>query len=135
MQVFHDTGAQSFLNARLNNVFPTNKDLTLFLFCNNVVPTDDFTFASYTVAVGGGYADKTLTCGSWSISLVGGIYQAVYTQQVFTFTGPLTTNLTIYGFGIKDADGAMITAELLTAPVSPVASGNHLDITPLIQIM
>ena len=132
-QIVQDTGAKAFLDARLNNTFPTSKDLTLFLFCNNITPADTDTFATYTEATGGGYAAKTLTCGSWTTSITSSIAQAVYAQQVFTFTGTLTTNGTIYGYGVKDSAGNMITAELLDTPCTPVANGNHVDITPLIK--
>jgi hypothetical protein len=127
--VTQDTGASSILNARFNNIFPTSKDLTLILFCNDIVPIDTHELSDYIEPTGGGYASKTLTCGSWTVSIVSGIAQAEYAQQVFTFTGPLNGDATIYGYVVKDDDDNLVFSELLDEPCTPVANGNHVDIT------
>lgn len=131
--ILADVGAEAFLKARLNNVWPASKDLTLKLFTNDITPLDGHTAADYTEATGGGYVPKTLTAGNWTISTVSGIPQAAYIEQVFTFTGPLTTNPTVFGYYVVDADDVLQWAERLSGEVTPVASGNHIDITPVFQ--
>lgn len=126
-----DVGLVADFNARFNNTWPTSKDFTAKLFCNFIIPADTDTAGMYTEAVGGGYASKTLACGSWTISTVAGIVQAVYAQQVWTFTGPLTTNLIVFGFYIIDGDGVLKWAESLPTPVQPAVNGNFIKITPI----
>lgn len=128
-----DVGVAAFLAARFNNSWPTSKDLTIRLFTNNITPADGDTTSSYTEAAGGGYSGKVLTCGSWSISVVGYIVQAAYAQQVFTFTGPLTGNATVYGYYVTDGDNVLQWAERMESPATPVSNGNHIDVTPIFQ--
>jgi len=123
-----DSGALSFLKARLNNDFPTSKDLTLKLFCNDITPSDSDVVGDYTEAVGGGYASKTLTCGSWTISIADGIAQAVYVQQSFYLTGTLTTNTTIYGYFVVDGDGSLMWADLLDTPFDTTVGASYVNI-------
>ena len=134
-QVFNNAGIAQVLQAYFNNTFPANKNLTLKLFCNNITPADTDTTATYTEATGGGYAAITLTNGSWTVSNVGGIEQAAYALQTFTFTGPLTTNTTIYGYYIIDAAVSpnVVTAQLLNAPFTPVNNGDKQQVTPIVQ--
>lgn len=129
-----DVGAESFLANAFNADFPSGgSNLTLKLFCNNISLTDADTAATFTEATGGGYAAKTLTAGSWVISTVGGIAQAAYLIQTFTFTGPLTTNSTVYGYYVVDADNTLKFAELFTEGVEPTDAGNYISITPIFQ--
>jgi len=128
-----DAGLLADLDILFNNSWPTSKDLTLKLYCNNVTITDSTAAGDFTEATGGGYADKTLTNGSWTVSNSGGIPTAVYAEQVFTFTGSLDTNLVVYGYYVVDDDGLLKWAEPFTTPCSPVSSGNHIDITPKFQ--
>lgn len=131
MIVTPDVGAICLLEARLNNSWPASKDLTIKLYTNNIFPADTNTTGEFTEATGGGYAAKTLSCGGWAVTSVGGIAQADYGEQVWTFTGPLTTNLTIYGYYVIDDDGVLQWAERLAIPAKPVLDGQHLNITPI----
>jgi hypothetical protein len=133
--VLADVGAASFLKAYFNNVWPAGgKNLTLKLYATNVTPSDTSIASSFTEAAGGGYASKTLTNGSWTESNVGGIEQVAYsTAQTFSFTGPLTTNTTIYGYYIVDADGVLVYAEA-QAPFTPANNGDNIVITPAFQL-
>lgn len=108
-------------------------NLTLILFTNDYTPVKGSVAGDFTVATGGGYASKTLTAGNWTVADVGGIPQALYAEQVFTFTGPITTNPQIFGYAILDADGVCISGEKATEPWTPTLNGDHYDITPLIQ--
>lgn len=155
--VFNDNGAADILSAYFNSTFPASKTLTVHLFCTNTTVTDVLTPASFTECTGGGYAAVTLTNGSWTVSSSSSIYQAAYTTQTITFTGPLTTNGTVYGYYVTNAQAAagcsasgvpsacctgsgagatcpdVITAETIT-PFAPVTSGDNIPITPVIQL-
>lgn len=133
--VFADSGCAQVLKAYFNNSWPAGgKNLTLKAFVNNYTPVDTSTAANFTEAAGGGYASITLTNGSWTESNQSGIEQALYAQQTWTFTGSLTTNPTIYGYYIVDADNVLITAELLSSPFTPANNGDTYKVTPKIQL-
>lgn len=133
--VLMDTGATQIANSYFNKTNPTaGNDLTLKLFVNDITPADTDTAATYIEANGGGYAAKTLAATNWTVSTVAGIVQAEYAQQQFVFTGPLTTNLTIYGAYIVDADGVLVSAERAPAGYSPEVSGEIYSVKPVFQI-
>jgi hypothetical protein len=129
-----DEGAASFLANSLNNTFPVGgANLTLKLFCNNLTLDDADTATAFVEAAGGGYSAKTLTAGNWVDSIVGGIAQVAYPTQTFTFTGPLTTNTTIYGYYVVDDDNTLKFADLFTEGVEPTDAGNYIRITIVFQ--
>ena len=136
--LLNDQGASQILTSYFNNTLPSNKNLQLKLFCNNITPSDTDTTSTYTECSGGGYTTggAVLTNGSWTVSASGDIEQAAYAQQTFTFTGPLTTNTTIYGYYIVDNAGTpnVIYVQLLNAPMTPVNNGDALKITPIFQL-
>ena len=132
--ILADVGADCFLKARFNNTWPSDKNLYLKLYTNNITLTDALTAASFTIATGGGYADKTLTCGSWTITPANDPSDAVYAIQTFTFTGALSTNPTIYGYIVVDGDGVYQWGEALDAPYTPASNGDVLNITPKFQM-
>jgi len=133
--VLADVGASALLRYAFNNTRAGGgNNLTLKLFATNVTPTESSTAASFTAAAGGGYADKTLTMGSWTVSNVGGIDQAAYAIQTWTFTGALTTNPAIYGYYLVDADNVLIGAETLVAPFTPANNGDQQTVTPVFQL-
>ena len=133
MLVLTDLGADEILKTYFNNARPAGgNNLTLRLFVNDVTPAQ--TGVSYTEATGGGYAAKTLANGSWTVATANDPSDAVYTQQAFTFNGALSTNPTIYGYYVTDADNTILWAERLTAPFTPANDGDHVDITPKFQM-
>lgn len=133
--VLSDVGADELLKVYFNNDRPAGgNNLTLKLYCNNYTPLQTSVAGDFTEASGGGYAAKTLTCGNWIINTGNDPSDAVYAQQVFTFTGPLTTNTTIYGYKIEDADGTLIYAEKAAGTFTPANNGDHYDVTPKIQV-
>jgi hypothetical protein len=133
--VLMDTGAEQILNSYFKKVEPTaGNNLTLKLFVNNITPSDDDVVGDYTEAAGGGYAAKTLSAASFTVSDAAGIMQAAYAQQQFVFTGPLTTNTDIYGAYIVDADGVLICAELAPAIYTPANSGDLYAVTPVFKL-
>jgi hypothetical protein len=127
-----DTGAEASLKIQFNNVRASGgNNLTLKLFTSNTTPADTDTAATYTEATGGGYVVKTLTMGSWTVSIVSNIAQAAYAEQTWTFTGALTGNPDVYGYYIVDADNVLITAERLDAKFTPTQNGDILRVTPV----
>ena len=142
--VFSDTGSDEVLKTYFNNTRPAGgNNLTLKLFCTNVTPTSSMNAGSFTECAGGGYSTcwsgtgwssaGVLSNGSWTINTGNDPSDAVYTQGTCTFTGALTTNGTVYGYFIVDADGTLITAENLGAIITPTNNGDNLKITPKIQ--
>jgi hypothetical protein len=133
--VLSDIGASAILAKYFNGTVPVaGNNLTLKLFSNNITPSDTDTAATYVPAAGGNYADKTLAAGSFTISSVGGIIQAAYAQQTFTFTGALTAGASIYGYYIVNADGVLIYAERAANSFTPANNGDALLITPQLQM-
>lgn len=109
----------------------TVRDLIYRLFATNVTPAETDTAASYTEAAGGGYASKTLTGASWTVT-PGAPTSASYAQQTWTFTGPLTTNPTVYGYyATRVTDADLILAEAFTS-FTPAANGDQILLTPAI---
>lgn len=133
--VLADVGADVFLKGFFNNTWAAGgRNLTLKLFATNVTPADTDTAGTYTEATGGGYSAKTLSNGSWTVTVGNDPSDAVYAAQEFTFTGALTTNTTVYGYFVVDADGVLLWAEKLTSGFTPANNGDKLTITPKFQM-
>jgi len=127
--------------AVLNAYFTTGQDLKLHLYTNNYAPTDVSTVSSFTEAAGGGYAAITLTGANFTNSIVGGIAQAAYATQTFTFTGPLTDNAGVYGYYVTDSTNTYLlwAEQNLDGNDDPYAIpvsvfGDHIDITPVYKL-
>lgn len=135
-QVVPDVGADLMLKAFYNNSRPANSltltsanDFQLRLYCNNYTPIQTSVAADFTQAAGGGYAAKTLSNGSFTVTVGNDPSDAVYAIQTWTFTGALTTNTTVYGYYLVDSDGVLVTAELLAASYTPTTNGDTLSVT------
>ena len=130
-----DIGADAILKKYFNDTDPTGgQNLTLKLFTSNTTPADTDTQATYTEATGGGYVVKTLTSGSWTVTVGNDPSDAVYAQQTWTFTGALTGSASIYGYYVVNADNILIWAERLGATFTPTSNGDQLLITPKFQM-
>jgi hypothetical protein len=107
----------------------------LALFCTDVTPTDSTTYVSYTWCAGGvGETPKTLTVGAGWTPSGAAPPQVAYAQQDFSFTGDLTTNVTIYGYCLTDSAATKTYGcETLTSPFTP-HNGYHLYITPILKL-
>lgn len=109
----------------------STENLKYQLFATNVTPAETDTAGSYTIATGGGYADKTLTGASWTITN-GAPTSAAYAQQTWTFTGALTTNGTVYGYiAVRATSGDLVLAETFTS-FTPANNGDQILLTPQI---
>lgn len=133
--ILTDVGATAILESYLNKSEPSGGDnLTLKLFVTDVTPADTQITSAYTEAVGGGYAAKTLSAASWTIQTTAGIAEGVYADQVFTFTGALTTNPAVYGYFVVDADNTLIWAEKRGSTFTPSENGDNLTVRPKLQM-
>ena len=133
--VLADVGAGIILNAFFNNSWAAGgKNLTLKLFVTDVTPAQNSTAGSFTEASGGGYSSKTLSNGSWTVNAAGDPPVASYAQQTWTFTGPLTTNGTVYGYYIVDADGTLLYAEKFSQSFTPANNGDQILLTPRFEL-
>lgn len=110
-----------------------NTALTLRLYGNNVTPTGTTTAGAFTEIAGGGYTNKALTFGNWTITS-GDPSTAVYnTTQEWTFTGVIDAPGTIYGYYVtRNSDGKLMWSERFPSaivPFSPIA-GSIIRVLP-----
>lgn len=133
--VLADVGADTILKAFFNNSWPAGgKNLTLKLYTNDYTPLDTSVAGSFTEASGGGYAAKTLSNGSWTVTTGNDPSDAVYAQQTFTFTGTLSGGASVYGYYVVDADGVLLLAERFAYSFTPSYNGETLKVTPRFQL-
>jgi len=125
--VVPNVGAQILLRRALGDLATGN--LILKLFTNDYTPVETSVVGSFTEATGSGYAEKSLTDGSWTVTNAD---PAVATydggDQVFTFTGALGN---VYGYYITDfAETGLVWAERFTsAPFNVQNNGDTITIT------
>lgn len=128
--VLVDNG-ESIVLSYLTGKTASTENLKYKLFATNVTPSETDTAGTYTEAAGGGYADKTLTGASWTISGTAPT-TASYAQQTYTFTGALTTNAVVYGYyAVRATTGDLVLAESF-ASFTPSSNGDAILLTPQI---
>lgn len=117
----------------LNN--SAGQDLKLKLYTNNYTPIGSSVAGDFTIAAGGGYADKTLSGASWTFTDDGvDDGKATYADQTWTFTGTLTGSATVYGWIIVQAtSGLILAAEKLSSSFLPATNGDNLTLSPAIR--
>lgn len=106
---------------------------SLRLFQNNFTPANASVLADFTVADFTGYANITLTGGSWTTT-PGDPSTASYTQQTFTrsATGAVQT---IYGYYIVNTAGTKVWFYEKFSTAQSVTSANDvIRITPRIAL-
>lgn len=127
-----DVGEVALLSRALGKSSPEDVDLKLFV--SNTTPAEGDTAATYTEANGGGYADVTLAQANWTVGTSGGTTSAEYAEQTFTFTGPLTTNLTIFGYYVVSPTGSVLLwAERAAATFEPANNGDTYKVSPVLE--
>jgi hypothetical protein len=109
----------------------STESLRYKLFATNITPSETDTAATYTEAAGGGYADILLTAANWTVTQ-GAPSSAAYAQQSYTFTGPLTTNLTIYGYYAVRATTLDLALAEAFSSFTPSNNGDKILLTPQI---
>lgn len=103
-------------------------DLVLGLFANNVTPTNATVLGDLTEPSGGGYATKTLTGASWTVT-PGTPSEAAYALQTFTFSG-VPTPATIYGYYVKHGTVLLWAERLASPPFTVTGAGDEVKVTP-----
>lgn len=124
-------GEELALRNFLNQTAPQNQ--TLQLFVNNVTPAETDVIGTYTIATGGGYADKSLTGANWTFGTTSPTVATYNALQTWTFTGPLTTNLTIFGYLLKQVTSGIIMWAEATTSFTPANNGDNYNVTPSIN--
>ena len=120
-------GENKLLEFQLGKATPG--DQTLKLYTNNITPGDSDTAATYTEMTGLGYAAKTLSKGSWSVSQVSSVAEGVYAQQTFSFNAG--TAATIYGYFVVDStSGVLLWSERFATSKTVQNQGDEIKITP-----
>lgn len=121
-------GAQEAL-ARMLNKSATG-DVVLRLFKNNYTPVKGATVASFTEADFTGYAAKTLTGASWSITSANPAV-ASYAKQTFTCSGGAAQS--VYGYYVTNGAGTKVLwAELFTdGPYAIDPTDHDIEVTPV----
>lgn len=126
-----DVGGQNLLNVLFGATAKTTT-FTLQLFTDSNAPADGDTNATHTVATGGGYADKSLSNNA-TVAFNGGIPEAAWGAQTWTFTGALTASATVRGYQVL-AGTTLLWEETLGTPFTPANNGDQLTITPKFQL-
>lgn len=110
--------------------YSTPGNQLLKLYVNNVTAADTDTAATYTEMSTLGYAAKTLNKGNWSIAQNGGVAQASYAAQTWTFTAG--TAVTVYGYFVVDATtGVLLWSEAFSSGKIIQYTGDQIIITPV----
>lgn len=107
-------------------------NLELLLFTNALgSPDETITAATLTEPTGGGYARKTLTDGSWTVTND----TATYAKQTFTATGGAMTGA-IYGYAIvtKGTTPRIIAIEIDSNAPYTMLENDTYDVTPTIKV-
>lgn len=125
-----NVGEELALKAFLNHTAPQNQYLNLYT--SNTTPAEGDTFATYTLATGSGYAQKSLTGSSWSVT-PGAPTSAAYARQDFTWSG-VPTPATMYGYVVNQQTSTILMwAERFTsAPYTIVNAADEVRVTPTI---
>jgi hypothetical protein len=103
------------------------QDLVLKLYTSDTTPAEATVVGDLTEAVGGGYADVTLTPASWVISSADPT-AAAYPEHAFVFSGAVGS---VYGYYVVQAvSGALLWAERFAgAPLSIQNDGDEIRVT------
>jgi hypothetical protein len=105
------------------------------------VGANSFSIAVDTSAYAGDYVPGTdagtvveTTACAWTEEYANTPPDVILAEQTFTFTGVLTTNLTVYGWYLVKQDLSVIkAAKKLDATFTPSAGGGTLKFTPRVQ--
>jgi hypothetical protein len=124
--VVPNVGEVIALNLFFNKATPENQ--VLRLFATNITPAETDTAGTYTEAAGGGYANKALTGTSWTVT-GGAPSTAAAGVQTFTFTGPLTTNATVFGYYVTQTTSGILMFAESFASFTPTNNGDNIALT------
>lgn len=116
----------------LNKSAPQNQ--TMLLYKSNTTPAETDTTATYTEATFTGYAAKSITGTSWTVT-PGAPTTAAYAQQSFASTANQTTEA-VYGYVFKQTtSGTIMWAERFSdGPYNITNNGDTINVTPQITL-
>lgn len=125
-----NAGEGRALNNFLNKVAP--QDQTMILYKSNTTPAETDTAGSYTESTFTGYAAKSLTGASWTIT-EGAPTEAAAAAQTFTSSADQASE-NAYGYMFKQTtSGIILWAErFAAAPYAIANNGDNIVITPKI---
>lgn len=127
-----DEGETFILNQVLKNITTDRgTDLHMGLFTNSTV-SETTTYASITEPTGTGYARKTLTDASWTVSGTG--TAATYAAQVFTATGTWVGNVYGYFIATKGSSPRLLALETISGGPYSFVNLDSISITPSITL-
>ena len=113
------------------------ENIYLRLFTDNHVEDVTESWSDFTEAAGGGYVQKTLTSGSWSVlSNQGddGVARASYAKQTWTFTGALTSDAIIYGWVLVGVTSGKLYRVAIESAFTPTGAGDFYEVTPVLEL-
>src|SRR3990167_11508210 len=123
-----DIGEREMLDMILKDTTPEAQIVRLY--SNDYDAVEGSVAGDFTEVVGGGYAAKTLTRGSWNAASTdgGGVTSATYAAQTWSWTGAAT----VVGYFVVGAtSGSLLWAERLYAGAGQVfGNGDSLTVTP-----
>ncbi len=129
--VVSDAGERSLLD--LCRVLPGSTNI--WLYKNNVTPSDasvwtDFTVANYTGAAAQGMV------GSVAATTVGGKAYTAYTQRIFTVTANGGPSNSIYGYVVYNASTAQFfwAERFASGPYTMANLGDTIKVTPTLTL-
>lgn len=122
-----------WLKNALNHTAPQDWDLQLF--STDMTLSATTVIGDFTEVSGGGYAAKSLTGSSFSVSTNGsGEAEATYAAQTFTFTGTTSGSGIVYGYYyVQTSSGALMGCEKFASSFTPTSNGDALTFTPTLQ--
>lgn len=127
-----NVGAQELLRRALN--YSATGDVKLKLFKSNTTPAETDTTATYTEADFTGYAEKTLTGASWTVTNADPA-SGSYAEQTFTSSAG-SQNQAVYGYYVVNSAGTVLLwAERFSdGPYTIVNNGDAIKVTPVITL-
>lgn len=105
------------------------------------IDANSFSIAVDTSGYAGDYVPGTdagtvveSTACAWTEEYANTPPDIILAEQIFTFTGELTTNDTVYGWYLVKQDlSKVLAAKLLDTPFTPASGGGTLKFTPRVQ--
>ena len=127
-----NVGVQEILRRALN--YSATGDVKLKLYQSNTTPGETDTTSTYTEATFTGYAEKTLTGASWTVTNADPS-EASYAEQTFTSSAG-SQNQAVYGYYVTNSAGTVLLwAERFTdGPYTIVNNGDAIKVTPKITL-
>lgn len=106
----------------------TGTDIVMHLFSNDYTPVDGSTLGSFTECAFTGYAAKTLTGASWTVT-AGAPTSATYSTQTFSSSAAQTLSY-VYGFYFTRGSSLAYAERFTDAPYNIVGASDYIAVNP-----